>query len=1420
MSNPKTALKAAKAAIDAGQFGEAVTQAGHVLAGDPVNYHANVFLGLALDKQSKYDEAVKAYSTATNVKGNDALAWQGLISLYEKLGSQKLEQYREAAVRLAEIYRDLDDKTRCQTVIDRFVLYARDHGTRSQYKDALWTLLPSSPLYDYLEGRIPHCSYTYRKVAEIIESEEKERINKEIGERRTRLGARIEQVTIDVKREVFGNSLLESIYHNIVSTSHEDEIRREYEEKLLRHAYDTLTILPLDSKSDKLREVQELTRGMVILKHPFKLAWDLELEWKDGETLETWDIGVLLEYVHFFPEDGLSKVLKGYLAGEPSPFPTIPDQRDIQDGVENEKEGALKGGVEITSAEDRLLLLADGIDERPTSIMAHRLMSEYFLFLEEHESAVEICRKAKHLITKETQKTGLSFQSNLDAIEITLATCLIYYQTPKNHPEATTIFRSILKRKQDSTAALIGIGLISEDQEDYTEAIDFFSRAVARNSGDVRIRAELAWCRALKGDLILGLEELESCLTNIDGSSPRSRDLKAQTQYRIGTCLWNLNPSSTSRKDRKGAYSRFLSSLQANINFAPAYTSLGVYYADYAKDKKRARKCFQKAFELSASEIEAAERLARAFADEREWDLVEIIAARVIETGKLRPTPGSKKKGISWPFAAHGVVQLNKQDYVKSVISFQSALRISPDDYHCWVGLGESYHNSGRYIAATRAFQQAEILESQLGEGDRKDSWFAKYMLANVNRELGDYDEAIGRYKEVLGLRDWEFGVLIALMQTLVDGAWRSLETGFYGKAAARATEALELAPSISERNPDAFNLWKAIGDACIVFSFTQDRLRELPASALKELFTKEADSSASDLIANMDGINQDTLSSWDEGRDGGSSPKLTFCLVASILAHKRALDVASNDVHAQAVACYNLGWTEYRAHGCNAMEAPSSSPARSSKFLKAAITCFKRAIELEAGNNEFWNALGVVTTQLSPKISQHSFIRSLHLNDKNARVWTNIGTLFLLQNDYQLANDAFARAQSTDPDYAQAWLGQGLLAVMLGDSKEAQSLFTHAFEIADSLSPLTKRQYATSTFDHVLTSQSTSNITNLIQPLFALHQLRSEAPHDLSYHHLFALYLERIGDYTLATDNLASVCETVEQEYEESESMASLAHFAMAKADSARFLLAAKDYDAAAESAETALQLSSEAADDEAGAFDLEARRKCRLSAHLTAGLAFYFTGAMDRSIDMFRAALEESDGAVDVVCLLAQVLWAKGGEKERGVAKEQLLDCMERNSSHLPSIILLGIIAAYDEDQEVLEGVKSDLQAFRTNEKLDEQEQRKLGRLLTGIAALSSSGDNGHLEEISEAKTSIMISPSQPHGWSQLADLTNEAYPADMAVKTAQRAVPPTGTLQPTDLAKALSGTGKVADMQRAILLAPSMQDGWRALACTVPS
>jgi superkiller protein 3 len=628
-----------------------------------------------------------------------------------------------------------------------------------------------------------------------------------------------------------------------------------------------------------------------------------------------------------------------------------------------------------------------------------------------------------------------------------------------------------------------------------------------------------------------------------------------------------------------------------------------------------------------------------------------------------------------------------------------------------------------------------------------------------------------------------------------------SRDKGFFGKSIDLAVETLKFAAQAPEEIKDTFNFWKAVADACSMFSSVQGRLSEFPADLVKEILGADE---LEHVIA-VDGVSSATNG---ENSDEEIGAELTSILRATILAHKRAIQASANDVHAQAVAYYNLGWAEHRAHMC----LPVRLRKKATKYLKASIACFKRAIELEAGNSEFWNALGVVTSGVNPSVSQHSFVRSLHLNESGAHAWTNLGTLALLQGDIEYANDAFTKAQSADPDYAHAWLGQGLVALVTGQQKEARGLFTHAMDISESSSVASRRHYSVSVFDHIMESPADLPVTSLIQPILALSQLQGLNPQELAYGHLSALFQERNHEHDRAVATLEKICAIVEADYEATESPESLKRFAIAKADLARAYLAAGSNAEAIEAAELTTQLSSDESDSELSA---EERRRVRLSSHVTMGLAQYYENRVDDAVACFDLAITESDGNPDVACVLAQVLWATGKDEARERAREVLFEVIERAPHHVQSVLLLGVIALLDDDEESLEAVVAELQSLRaSDEGVTPADQRQLGEVLRAIAAFGK----GDAEEAKagQARADVMFHPYLPHGWAELGAFGGEEgkSAAEMALRVALKGVAPRGDLAAEDLARAYAGTGRAVDAQTAVMVAPWEKAGWLAL------
>ncbi|KAF4983802.1 hypothetical protein F66182_17050, partial [Fusarium sp. NRRL 66182] len=203
--------------------------------------------------------------------------------------------------------------------------------------------------------------------------------------------------------------------------------------------------------------------------------------------------------------------------------------------------------------------------------------------------------------------------------------------------------------------------------------------------------------------------------------------------------------------------------------------------------------------------------------------------------------------------------------------------------------------------------------------------------------------------------------------------------------------------------------------------------------------------------------------------------------------------------------------------------------------------------------------------------------------------------------------------------------------------------------------------------------------------------------------------------------------------------------------------------------------------------------------------------------AIDMFRDALHEAENDPEVVCLLAQVLWAKGGEEERNVARDQLFESVEKNPEHIGAVTLLGAVALLDGDEDAIEAVHADLENMRTRDDIEIHDRARVVKLLSAISAMGFSADSDIPEAerlVIEASRAVMLAPGLPQGWMELTAATGELHPATIAVKTALRNVPPHGGLDAVDLCKAYVQTGTIGDSLRGIMLAPWKADGWASL------
>lgn len=451
--------------------------------------------------------------------------------------------------------------------------------------------------------------------------------------------------------------------------------------------------------------------------------------------------------------------------------------------------------------------------------------------------------------------------------------------------------------------------------------------------------------------------------------------------------------SGESRSDPAKAFTCFVTALKRYPAYAPAFTSLGLFYDWVADppDALRASKCFQKAFELDAREHEAARRLAEGFADEREWDLVEVVARRTVEgeggADALGGVAASQRRHMSrnaWAWKAIGAVELHRHKYEAAINAFQIALRASPDEASTWQRLGEAYAASGRHVAALKTFAKARVLAP--GE------WQIEYSTADLQRQLGEFDEAVTGFERILSDRPDELGVRVALAETRLMQGRGEYATGYVARA--EHSYARALADSLVALQDDLHlrSGWKIVADACYELTKfgTLKDLEHILSSAVTPLLDL---TQPEEVDAKLPSVSVVTL---ECARAALSAPEERPLLLASIFFYKLRVLLNAADDNVAGSAWADLATALY-AFGRSASDAVQTSEEseRNRLSLRQAIGCIKQALKHEPGNENFWLALGNLTFGHGVKLAQHSYIRAIEnsprvraTKGRNVQVW------------------------------------------------------------------------------------------------------------------------------------------------------------------------------------------------------------------------------------------------------------------------------------------------------------------------------------------------------------------------------------------------------------------------------------------------
>ena len=179
------------------------------------------------------------------------------------------------------------------------------------------------------------------------------------------------------------------------------------------------------------------------------------------------------------------------------------------------------------------------------------------------------------------------------------------------------------------------------------------------------------------------------------------------------------------------------------------------------------------------------------------------------------------------------------------------------------------------------------------------------------------------------------------------------------------AIEGVLGAKNLVESKEELSEAWKLIGDASYLGSLAQvpgsGKLAELAAEILGVTDDEDILVDGEETVVDGDPMKDDTRE------------KLLRCNVAAM---EKTVKLTEGDRLAHSAAYFNLGLAKYRL---SALQSTDSTPAS----VRPLLECFKKAIQSEPRNFEYWNALGVVTSRHFPSVAEKAFSRSLQINER-----------------------------------------------------------------------------------------------------------------------------------------------------------------------------------------------------------------------------------------------------------------------------------------------------------------------------------------------------------------------------------------------------------------------------------------------------
>ena len=239
----------------------------------------------------------------------------------------------------------------------------------------------------------------------------------------------------------------------------------------------------------------------------------------------------------------------------------------------------------------------------------------------------------------------------------------------------------------------------------------------------------------------------------------------ARYQLRLGRSLWSQGGSK-----RKESLKIFIKTCKLDPGCNLAFTYLGHHYASTASTAERAMRCYEKAVLLEPLDSEAGEALFQFYANADKPDKVVKLCQRVTDAAF-----GPFMRLVKWAWLGLGRALLSQGKVGLAVDACQAAARAAPENPDAWQVLGDAYQARGSYVAAVNAYGKVIELDPA--------TVAARFQMATVNGILGNVNDAIDQFEEVVKLQPKYLPAHVGLADACIASAAAQLAEGVHGSA-------------------------------------------------------------------------------------------------------------------------------------------------------------------------------------------------------------------------------------------------------------------------------------------------------------------------------------------------------------------------------------------------------------------------------------------------------------------------------------------------------------------------------------------------------------------------------------------------------------------------------------------------------------